>query len=147
MSDINRVLDAPVEKAAPRRTASLAVLEKRWLRCAERRDWQTSLDIADQIVTQHAEEPLGWIWQSVSLHKLKRTQRALDQLLTAAERFPQIPIIYYHLACYTCQLGQFKEAARWWSKALALGNKDLLTMMAANEDDLRPLWHQAEMPA
>ncbi len=145
MSDANTVVDASVEKASPRRAVSLPVLEKRWLRCAERRDWQTSLEVADLIVSQHPEEPLGWIWQSVSLHKLKRTQAALEQLLNAAERFPQIPIIYYHLACYTCQLGQFKDAARWWSKALALGNKDLLTMMAANEDDLRPLWHQADL--
>lgn len=128
------------EAAHPKRVATLDVLEKRWLRGAEKRDWNSALEVANTIVERSPDESIGWIWQSVSLHKLKRTTEARERLLTASERFPNMAIIYYHLACYTCQLGQFTESSQWWSKALKSGNKELLTMMAANEEDLKPLW-------
>jgi predicted Zn-dependent protease len=126
--------------ARPKRAVALDVLEKRWLRGAEKRDWHSALDVANMIVERNPGESIGWIWQSVSLHKLKRTTEAREQLLIAAERFPNMAIIYYHLACYACQLGQFAESSQWWTKALKIGNKELLTMMAANEEDLKPLW-------
>jgi tetratricopeptide (TPR) repeat protein len=123
-----------------KRAVNLDVLERRWLRGAERLDWRSALEVANQIVERNPDEATGWIWQSVSLHKLRRTTEARARLLVAAERFPSMAIIYYHLACYACQLGQFTESSQWWTRALKIGNKELLTMMAANEEDLRPLW-------
>lgn len=128
------------DAAHPKRVATLDVLEKRWLRGAEKRDWVSALEVANMIVERSPGESIGWIWQSVSLHKLKRTTEARERLMTAAERFPNMAIIYYHLACYTCQLGQYTESSQWWTKALKMGNRELLTMMAANEEDLKPLW-------
>lgn len=124
----------------PKRAVPLDVLEKRWLRGAERQDWLSALEVANQIVRRNSGEATGWIWQSVSLHKLKRTTEAREQLLVALERFPNMAIIHYHLACYACQLGHFKESTQWWSTALKIGNRELLTMMAVNEEDLKPLW-------
>jgi len=131
----------PLRKTArPKRVVNLEALEKRWLRGAERRDWAAALEVANLIVERNPGESTGWIWQSVSLHKLKRTTEARERLLAAARRFPNMAIIYYHLACYTCQLGQFTESFQWWTKALKSGNRELLAMMAANEEDLKPLW-------
>lgn len=130
----------PKATVQSKRAVSLDVLEKRWLRGAERHDWRSALDVANQIVKRNPDEATGWIWQSVSLHKMHRTTEARARLLIAAERFPSLAIIYYHLACYACQLGQFTESSQWWTRALKTGNKELLTMMAANEEDLKPLW-------
>jgi len=132
---------------SPKHALSLDVLEKRWLRNAERCDWRAALLVANRIVERSPGEASGWIWQSVSLHKLKRTAEARERLLVAAGRFPNMAIIYYHLACYTSQLGYFTESSRWWGKALQMGNKDLLIMMAANENDLKPLWRSLGMAA
>lgn len=125
---------------SPKRAVALDVLQRRWLRGAEKRDWRSALQVAARIVERSPGEATGWIWQAVSLHKLKRTAEARERLLVAAGHFPDMAIIYYHLACYTSQLGYFTESSRWWSKALQTGNKDLLIMMAANEKDLKPLW-------
>lgn len=129
-----------------KRAAALDVLERRWLRSAERCDWASALEVANLIVERNPGESTGWIWQSVSLHKCNRTVEARERLLAAAERFPNMAIIYYHLACYACQLDHFAESSQWWTKALKSGNSELLTMMAANEEDLKPLWQSLGLP-
>jgi len=46
----------------------------------------------------------------------------------------------YNLACYSCQLGNLKEAMGWLEKAIDLAGKEDIRLMALEDKDLEPLW-------
>jgi hypothetical protein len=46
------------------------------------------VDIAAAVVKLAPEKSNGWIHRSFALHELKRTDEAFDNLLPAAEQFP-----------------------------------------------------------
>src|SRR5260221_7392249 len=123
------LLEAGQQLAAQQRLDGIAsefqshpdVLEVRWAVQAHARAWLASLETARTLVTVAPERPTGWIQRSFVLHKLERTQEALDALFPAAEKFPGIPIIRFNLACYSAQLSCLGEAERWLSEALESG--------------------------
>jgi hypothetical protein len=51
-------------------------------------------------VITSAPPSAGWIHQSYSLHELKRTIEARNQLLIVAKKFAGISTVAYHLACF-----------------------------------------------
>ena len=67
-------------------------------------------------------------------------QRAYDELVIAAERFPTDPIVRFNLACYCCQLGRLEAAKDWLHKAYEVGNARQIKLMALDDPDLQPLW-------
>jgi len=114
----------------------------RWEIEAKAKDWEKSLETARALVAAAPHEPDGWIKLSFSLHELKRTREALDNLLAIEERFPKISIVPYNLACYSCQLGDQPEALRRLVKAFKLGGKEQIKSMALTDLDLKPLWEE-----
>lgn len=120
------------------------VLDLRWQIRAAGKDWVGCLRVADQLVAAAPDDKIGWIHRSYSLHELKRTQEAWENLRPVAERYPAEPIIAYNLACYACQLGRHQEAWTWLQAAARRGDPDRVREMAEADPDLRPLW--PEMP-
>lgn len=116
------------------------VLNLMWELYAAEKDWAKALAVARQMVSRHPEEVAGWIHQSYTLHELKRTDEARDELARSVGRFPEEGVIPYNLACYECQLGQFGTAKRWLSLAEKIQGKDILKKMALGDPDLQPLW-------
>src|SRR6266487_6628754 len=116
------------------------VLEEEWRICAAEKDWLPALEVARRLIEVDPESPAGWINQAYSLHEMKLTREARDQLLPVAEKFSSISTIPYNLACYACQLGGLEEARKWFSKAMELRGKDDIKQLALADDDLRPLW-------
>jgi len=119
------------------------VLEVRWGIEAQTGDWPLCLEIAQTLITVVPERPSGWIKRSYVLHRLKRSQEALDGLFSVVEKFSKIAIIPYNLACYSAQLGCFWEAERWLKQALEIGGDDY-RKMAARDRDLATLWKWME---
>ncbi len=118
------------------------VLEARWSVCATARNWTGALAAAEQLVTKAPGRCSGWIHRSYSLHELKRTQEARDQLLPAAARFPKVSTIPYNLACYDCQMGRLAEARQWLALAMTLGRGEDVIALALEDADLKPLWRE-----
>jgi Flp pilus assembly protein TadD len=118
------------------------VLEARWSVCAAGRDWAGALTAAEKLVADAPGRCSGWIHRSYSLHELRRTQEARDQLLPAAARFPKVSIIPYNLACYDCQLGRLAEARQWLALAMTLGRREEIFAQALKDADLKPLWRE-----
>ncbi len=116
------------------------VLEARWKIAVENHDWHGALQIARDLMDVDPRRPSGWISRSYCLHELKRTKQALDCLLPAAGKFPEVGLIPYNLACYACQLGRFEQAQAWLAKAMAKGASAELKAMALGDADLKPLW-------
>jgi len=90
------------------------VLEVRWQIFAEAKKWDACVDIASALVQLVPERADGWIHRSPALSELNRVQEALDNLLTVADKFPEIWTIPYNLACYCSLLGRFDDAKGWF---------------------------------
>jgi tetratricopeptide (TPR) repeat protein len=116
----------------------------RWELYANGKQWQAAHTIAEYLVENFPEEPIGWLQRSYALHALGRTVEAFQQLLPAAPKFTKIATVTYHLACYACTLGYIEEAWHWLDKAIAAGDGDTIKSMALEDPILRPLWQHLE---
>jgi hypothetical protein len=67
-------------------------------------------------------------------------EAAWDALLPASEQFPKEPIIPYNLACYACQRQRLAEARTWLERAMRVGGREAITLLALKDPDLEPLW-------
>jgi len=135
-----------LDKITVKLRAHPQVLDGRWQICAAAKKWETAIDIAATIIQLVHEEPLGWIYRSYALHKLKRTAEARDNLLCVVNKFPGIAIFPYNLACYECQLGSLEQAKRWLEKAFKLGDAKDMRRAALDDPDLQPLWKKIGGP-
>ena len=120
------------------------VLEVRWGIEGQTGDWPACLEIAQSLIAAAPERPSGWIKRSYVLHRLKRSQEALDGLFPAVEKFSDIPIIPYNLACYAANLACFWEAERWLEQALEAGGASF-KKMAARDRQFANLWKWMEV--
>ena len=123
-----------------------AILEIRWQIAAREKNWELCLELASAVIQLVPELALGWIHRSYSLHELKQTAEARDNLLRVVDNFPGEAILRYNLACYECQLGHEDQSKQWLRKAFALGDPRKMKAMALEDLDLKPLWEAiAEM--
>ena len=56
------------------------------------------------------------------------------------DKFPDLYLIRYNLACYACQLGNLEEAKQWLDKAFDIADKESVKLMVLKDPDLEPLW-------
>lgn len=131
-----------LDKITPQRRAHPYVLEVRWQIYAAAKKWDAALDIASVLVHLVPDQPSGWLHRSFSLHELKRTVEARDNLLPVVEKFPDDAIMRYNLACYECQLGKLEQAKEWLQKAFEIGDPRKMKLMALDDRDLEPLWRE-----
>jgi predicted Zn-dependent protease len=133
-----------LEKITPTMRAHPDVLAVRYEIYAKAKHWDACVHIAAAIVKRAPESPFGWIHRSYSLHELKRTKEARENLLPAVDLFPKEIVIRYNLACYECVLGNMGQAKLRLSEAFNLAQKqkcfDKWRLAALDDHDLEPLW-------
>ncbi len=115
-----------------------------FLRCqiyVAAKEWDFLISVSEMLVKELPQLSDVWVFRSHALHELKRTQAAYDLLLPAADKFPNLAVIPYNLACYACQLGKLAEAKKRLEQAIDLGgdNSDIRADALGNPD-LQPLW-------
>lgn len=135
--------DEELENITAEQRAHPAVLEIRWQIYAKAGKWEGALDIASALVQLVPESALGCVHRSFSLHELKRSAEARDNLLRVVDKFPVSATIRYNLACYECQLGRLERSKNWLAKAFALGDARKMKLAALDDPDLEPLWKEA----
>jgi tetratricopeptide (TPR) repeat protein len=118
------------------------VLAEEWRIYATEKHWLPALEVARRLIEVAPDIPAGWINQSYSLHEMKLTQEARNQLAPVAEKFPAVSTIPYNLACYACQLGNCAEARQWLDKAIKIGGAEDIKRMALSDPDLQPMWEE-----
>ncbi|HYT60768.1 MAG TPA: hypothetical protein VEL06_11395 [Haliangiales bacterium] len=116
------------------------VLEEEWRICAAEKHWLPALEVARRLIEVAPHSPAGWINQSYSLHEMKLTREARNQLLPVAEKFCADGTIPYNLACYACQLGDLEEARQWLARAIKIRGRQDIQKMALSDPDLQPMW-------
>jgi tetratricopeptide (TPR) repeat protein len=93
-------------------------------------------------VTKLQERDLEDIESAIALVYANRRAESLEALklilLTALESDPEQPIIHYNLACYECQVGDLKTAARHLARAIQLNAT--FELLALEDEELQPLW-------
>jgi Flp pilus assembly protein TadD len=131
---------AELARLSPRALGYPEALEVRWRLCASQKQWNEALAIAGELVAAAPNNAAGWVDQSYALHELRRTAEARALLMPAANRFPEVCIIPYNLACYACGLGDLDEARRWLERAAQIRDRSEIRAMALEDADLEPLW-------
>ena len=137
---------AELDAIAPAQQSHSAVLETRWLLCAHEKNWVEALKAAELELKFAPEDSSGWLHRAYALRRVDNggLPQAWDALLTAAEKFPEEPVIAYNLACYACQLNQLADARKWLQCAVKIGGQEVIQKMALADDDLKPLWPEIE---
>jgi tetratricopeptide (TPR) repeat protein len=136
--------DGELEKITPLLQDHPAVLSVRYEAYAKAKQWDVAADIADALVKMMPDQPSVWICRAYATRR-KAGGGIPDarQILTEAEsKFPGESLIRYNLACYECQLGNLKEAMKWLEKAMDVGGKKDVQMMALDDPDLEPMWRE-----
>lgn len=119
------------------------VLEVRWEICAAGRRWDTGLQLAERLLEVAPERSSGWIHRAYAMRRAAGggLERAWEALRPAVEKFPDVFVIPYNLACYAAQLGRLEDAWGWLQKAVAAGaQREQLRAMALVDSDLEALW-------
>ncbi len=130
---------ADMEKLSSAGRVQIEALEVSWKIFAAQQRWEEAAGIGREMVRAAPAITDGWINRSFALHELRRTAEARSELLPAAEKFPQEPIVPYNLACYACQLGDMEAARRWFSEAVKRGGKRKIKAMGLDDPDLLPM--------
>ena len=120
------------------------VLEVRWIICAEEKQWEVGLRVAQNLLEQAPERSSGWLHRAYALRRVPAggLQQAWEALLPAVEKFPKAEIIPYNLSCYACQMNQLEAARLWLKRSLSLGDRERIKHRALEDADLAPLWQE-----
>ena len=120
------------------------VLSVRYDVYAQAKKWDGASEIAETLVQSMPEQSSFWIcWAYATRRKSSGGIPEAKKILIEAEpKFPGQYLIRYNLACYECQLGNYKESMVWLETAIDLAGKKDIRMMALEDPDLEPLWNQ-----
>jgi tetratricopeptide (TPR) repeat protein len=129
-----------LENITPALRGHPEVLSLRFQIYSKAEKWDYAAEIARAISEMLPDNPYGPFHLAFSLHELKRTKEAYDVLISVVDKFPDEHLMRYNLACYSCQLGDLKEAYQWLEKAIDLTGKKDIRQMALDDKDLEPLW-------
>lgn len=133
-----------LESASPELREHPAMLEMRWQICAKESRWDAAKELAQVIVAQMPDDADGWLHLSYATRRATggSVQAAWDVLFPVSKKFVSVPLIFYNLACYACQLGQIETARELLRKAFVAGDVARYKLMALRDSDLEPLWKE-----
>ena len=144
--ELGNVAEAKVELAqiSSEQQAHPDVLEVRWLVCAEEKQWEAGLQVAQKLLENAPDRASGWLHQAYALRRVPAggLHQAWEALLTASEKFPRVEIIAYNLSCYACQMNELDAARLWFKRALSIGDREQVKSRALQDADLAPLWDE-----
>lgn len=142
--ELGNLSEAKVELAQirPEQQNHPDVLEVRWLICAEEKQWQAGLQVAQNLMERAPERSSGWLHRAYALRRVPGggLHQAWDALLPASEKFPKVEMVAYNLSCYACQMNEMDAARLWLQRAFSLGDRERIKQRALEDADLAPLW-------
>lgn len=101
-------------------------------------EWRAARILAETLTRKVPAHPGFWILWAHSLRFEQSVEAAREVLRVAFELHPDFARIIYALACYTCALGETKEAVKLLHRAFELDKE--LWVLAHSETDLRQLF-------
>jgi len=102
------------------------------------KQWRQAVPLLRQLRDENPSDPQFSVSLAFAVRRAKSIGAAEKVLLVARERFPDVAIIWFNLACYAAQQGRLTEARDWLREAESRENgfQDL----AKTDSDLMPFW-------
>jgi tetratricopeptide (TPR) repeat protein len=102
--------------------------------------WDLVVEVARAICVLNPGAASNWTSWAAALHRLQRTEDALNVLLSVIDRFPGDYLIPFQLARYACKLGKPKEALNWLEKAIDCNSSAAVKLLALEDQEFEALW-------
>lgn len=96
--------------------------------------WKKALPFAKQLHDRAPDLSENHVNLAFVMRRARSMKAARDILLNAAKEFPNVAIIHYNLACYSCLEGQFEEAKSFLNLAFELDGAYL--KLSLEDEDL-----------
>jgi Flp pilus assembly protein TadD len=93
--------------------------------------------LAESLAKRSPEDPNWWFHWALSLRRGKSVESAQAVLVEAATVHPDMALIPYHLACYSCLLGSLEAARVLLARAFSMN--DHLKEKALCDPDLEQI--------
>jgi tetratricopeptide (TPR) repeat protein len=131
--------DAEIEKITAEFQSHPDLLEIRWQIYANESKWGPCLDIARAITVQDPKRASGWIHLAHSAQRAVggSAQIAYDILLSAIDKVPEDPTIFYEMARFARQLGHLKEAQQSFEKAFQIDSSTKCKINALDDSEFK----------
>lgn len=113
------------------------VLNLKWDISNQAHSHPDAIEVARLLTRNNPHAFEGWWKLSYSLHELKRTQEAYENLSSVQDQFGGEWLLHYNLACYLARLSRLDEARKHLKQALTLNPNQRAD--ALNDPDLEPL--------
>jgi predicted Zn-dependent protease len=100
--------------------------------------WRRAEPLLRQLLRENPDEAQYSVSLAYAVRRGKSIAAAEQILLEASQRFPDVAIIWFNLACYAAQQGRLTDARDWLREA---GQRDRdFRAMAKTDSDLIPFW-------
>ena len=136
--------ESELQRISPNLQTHPEVLELRWKTLSSVGNWDLAAKVARTLSELMPFAARGHALLAQSLKNQGRIEDACRVLTAVVDKFPKDWCLRYDLACYTCQLGQFKTAGEWLINAMNIAGAKQIKKMAVDEPDLTPLWESSE---
>jgi tetratricopeptide (TPR) repeat protein len=127
-----------LETLPPELRANGAVLDLRITIYHRLGKWESARMLAESLAKKFPENPHWWIQWAYSARREKSVYAARSVLMEAATRHPDVALIPYSLACYSCEEGSIETAKNLLTTAFAMDPK--LRKIALDDPDLEPIY-------
>jgi tetratricopeptide (TPR) repeat protein len=131
-----------ISRISPEYREDPDVLEARWQVCAAGKSWDAALAAAQRLIEVAPDRVAAWLHLGYALRRSSKgsVQLAAEALRPAYDKFPDVPLVPYNLACYAAQLGQLEAATDWLKSAIKRSEQpDRIKKMALADEDLHAL--------
>ena len=102
-------------------------------------NWRQAEPILRRLLKEEPADPQHSISLAFAVRRAKSIGAAEKILLEARERFPEVAIIWFNLACYAAQQERFADACDWLREANH--REDGVRELAKTDSDLVPFWN------
>lgn len=100
--------------------------------------WAKAVPLLRRLRKQDPTDPQYPVSLAFAVRRAESIEAAEKILLEARERFPEVAIIWFNLACYTAQQGRLAETRDLLSEAVK--REAVYRDLAKTDTDLAPFW-------
>jgi len=104
-------------------------------------DWPAAFAVAEGLVQTAPSQVRGWILRAYAARRMPTggLELARSLLQPALERFPEMFLVPYNLACYAARMGHAEEAWRLLQRAMESGERSAVLRLAMADPDLETI--------
>lgn len=100
--------------------------------------WRQAEPILRRLEKQYPDDPQYSVSLAFAVRRAKSIGAAEEILAAARDRFPEVAIIWFNLACYAAQQGRLTDTCDWLREAAKRENE--VQELAKTDTDLIPFW-------